>query len=151
MTLSKSGIPEYRRYRTPTPTGTASAACTCRELRTVTTASAKDSVPYGDVAPEYSPRLQAGDSKSGVARGHHPTGSTRHAATDAVENGWLGDLGQLQFFFGTLKAELRQFVAERFVGLFEGSTRNFVVVEEFFPHSNGLGTLAGKEKSDGGS
>ena len=39
---------------------------------------------------------------------------------------------------------------ERLVRFLKRSTRDFVAVGELFPHSNGLRTLTGKEKSDGG-
>ena len=126
----------------PTPTGTASCIYLPR-LRTVRTASANVERARGHVrrilaqaVPGDKIRLQT------FFLQHAPRRHRRR------QNRRLRDLGQLQFFFRTFKAKLGQLVAERLVGLLKGSTRNRIVVGQFFAHANGLRALAGKEKSN---
>ena len=64
------------------------------------------------------------------------------------ENRRLGDLGQAQLLFRSVEAELRQFIAERFIGLFKSLPRDGIVFRQLFAHAHGLGTLAGKNECD---
>src|SRR6185503_14023457 len=62
------------------------------------------------------------------------------------ENRGLSILRQTQLVFGTFKAKLRQFHSQSFIGLYEGLSRDRKAVGKIFAHTDGLRTLAGKEK-----
>ena len=60
----------------------------------------------------------------------------------------LGDFGQTQLFFRTLKAQLRQFVTQGVVGFFKRLPGGRIFFGEILSHSNGLRSLAGEDKCD---
>jgi hypothetical protein len=53
-------------------------------------------------------------------------------------------------FFGTFKAKLGDFIAERVIGFVESLARNGIRFRQFFSHADNLRTLSGKKKRDGG-
>ena len=55
-------------------------------------------------------------------------------------------LGELELVFGALEDELRDGEAKSFVGLVEDGASDGEVGVEIAAHSDGLGTLAGKEE-----
>src|SRR5258708_28429279 len=62
----------------------------------------------------------------------------------------LGYFGKFQLLFRSVKAELRELVAEGFVSLFERLTCDRVVGGQFLAHADDLRTLSGEEESDRG-
>ncbi len=93
---------------------------------------------------EYSPRLWPA-TKLGL--GTRPS-STRSAAIGYGKNGRLGNFSEAQLVFRSIEADLRQFVAERFVGFFKGLARDGIFFDELFAHANSLRALAGKNERD---
>ncbi len=107
------------------------------------TASAKLSVPAATWA-EYSPRLcpatKAGFTPFSLQ--DSPGGDRRS------QDRGLRDFRQPQFFFRTFEAQLRQLVAESFIGLFESLPGDGIFLRQFLAHADGLRALAGKEECD---
>ena len=60
------------------------------------------------------------------------------------EDGGLRDLGEAELVFGSLEAEVGQFVAERRIGLLEGLAGDGEFRGEVLSHADGLRSLAGK-------
>ena len=75
--------------------------------------------------------------------------STRNAATDTVRIAGCVISVRRSWSSGPSKQSLRQLVAERLVGFFEGLPRGGIFFGEIFAHADGLRALAGEEQCDG--
>src|SRR5207253_9242112 len=64
------------------------------------------------------------------------------------ENGRLCNFCQAKLIFWTFKTEFRQPIAEGCVSFFECLPRNRKLLSEIFSHTDGLRSLAGKEKCE---
>ena len=116
----------------PTPTGTASCMYFPR-LRTVRTASAKVDSARSHVRGILTQAVAGDKTRLGYAA------LERSQRRDGYgKNRRLGDFGETQLVFWSIKADLRQFVAERFVGFFEGLPRYRIFFGELFAHAYSL-------------
>jgi len=64
------------------------------------------------------------------------------------QDGRLGDLGELEFFFRTFKAKLRELVTQRRIGLVKCLLRRRIHRRQFFSHADVLRPLPGKNERD---
>ena len=82
-------------------------------------------------------------TRLGDAALKNPQGRNRRG-----ENRRLRDLGEPQLLFRSLKAYLRQLVAQRLVGFFKRLPRDGILLGEILAHADGLRSLAGKNECD---
>ena len=96
----------------------------------------------GDVGGVLAEGVAGGHSGGDAALGEHAEGCGGDG-----EDGGLSVFGELEGVFGTFEDELREGELEGSIGLFEDGACGGEIIVKIAAHADGLGALAGKEKS----